>query len=312
MKIYKYTSIETALKILQTGYLRLTNPYCFNDPFDNDVIIDKDDFDKAISIVKDFTGLTMRLEQILDPNISNAKKNDPLFPEAMNEYRTNVEKLRAHPRFISSLDFPIMCRLLSVDENLLDKKTNEYVERFRALILQTIQNTKNDALATCFSKNHDSILMWSHYGESHTGVCFEFDRPNTNDFVDMIYQEERPKLKISELIAFISAKNIVKDRYNHHLDQKLTMDVIKPFCVKSMGWSYEQEIRCLILKNSKNAIFNEKDKQYYYKMLLPTKIYIGCRASGKEMDEIIKIAKKNKIPYRFLKQDKDSFKLKIK
>ena len=42
----------------------------------------------------------------------------------------------------------------------------------------------------------------------------------------------------------------------------------------------------------------------------PTKIYIGCRAKGKEMNELIKIAKKKRIKCVFLKCDDETFSLK--
>ena len=44
----------------------------------------------------------------------------------------------------------------------------------------------------CFSRNWDNLLLWSHYGDSHTGVCLGFDiaegDPGANYDTDVLYQ----------------------------------------------------------------------------------------------------------------------------
>ena len=60
---------------------------------------------------------------------------------------------------------------------------------------EAIERTKKDALATCFSKRNDSILMWSHYADSHKGVCFEFDYESPY-FYDVLYENKIPEFDV--------------------------------------------------------------------------------------------------------------------
>lgn len=53
-KIYKYTSIESAIKILESNAVALNNSQNYNDPFDSVIDFDDDNTEKAISVVVDF------------------------------------------------------------------------------------------------------------------------------------------------------------------------------------------------------------------------------------------------------------------
>ncbi|MEN6405885.1 MAG: DUF2971 domain-containing protein [Thermoguttaceae bacterium] len=46
--------------------------------------------------------------------------------------------------------------------------------------IQTVIDDNNNSGVVCLSEVNDSILMWSHYAQHHTGVCIEFERtPNS-------------------------------------------------------------------------------------------------------------------------------------
>ena len=48
-RIYKYISLETAIKILENNSLKFSKPSTFNDPFDSDVNLLDFNFDGAIT-----------------------------------------------------------------------------------------------------------------------------------------------------------------------------------------------------------------------------------------------------------------------
>lgn len=50
--IYKYTSLENAIKIIENESVILTNPKAFNDPFDSKLVIRKNEIDDAINLIK--------------------------------------------------------------------------------------------------------------------------------------------------------------------------------------------------------------------------------------------------------------------
>ena len=74
-KIYKYTSLESAIKILESNAVALNNPQNYNDPFDSVIDFDDDDVEKSISIVveyyliQEFFLLSYHLHQDIDTRI---------------------------------------------------------------------------------------------------------------------------------------------------------------------------------------------------------------------------------------------------
>jgi Protein of unknown function (DUF2971) len=73
--------------------------------------------------------------------------------------------------------------------NLSYSKRNEEVTKImmrklyqdparRQAVIDDVQSHMHRVGVACFSEVPDSILMWSHYAESHSGVCVEFDRTN--------------------------------------------------------------------------------------------------------------------------------------
>ncbi len=86
----------------------------------------------------------------------------------------------------------------------------------------------------CFSRNWDNLLMWSHYGASHGGVCLGFDipdgEPGVNYDTDVLYQPNvLPKPRRAE---------------------DLNLDFVgRMLRTKHESWSYEQEVRMYVRLN---------------------------------------------------------------
>lgn len=98
--------------------------------------------------------------------------------------------------------------------------------------LVTFWRGKNGLL--CFSRNWDNLLMWSHYGSSHTGVCLGFDipdgNPGENFDTDVLYQ---PSL-------------IPRPRRREDVNLDLVFRLLR---TKHESWSYEQEVRMFVALN---------------------------------------------------------------
>jgi len=311
-KIYKYASLDSAISILTDSRLLLKNPSSFNDPFDTNIKRDPKDIKRVRKISIGFASITLLVQLTQDPKISDIVRKNPSFKFAQLEYQTMVKALKKYPRFDGNIGFTTLFKIVGMKSSDFKERAEQTFVNLEKTIEEGTKRTRQQALVTCFSKTYKSILMWSHYSDSHAGVCIEYDRPDLSDFVDVIYKKQRPKLKLADLVSFVTAETIVGEDYNHQLDQKLISTTMEPYLVKSDQWEYEQEVRCLIttISNSKNHIF--ENGSHYYQMPKPTKIYIGCRCRGKKMDELIKIAKKQKIKYIFLKEDNETFSLKEK
>lgn len=308
-KIYKYASIDTALMILSNDKLLLRNPVLFNDPFDTNVKRNKDDIDRVRKLTIAFTSVGLLISLLEDPNIGDKVKKHPLFKAAKLEYHGLIAALKAHPYFEGNIAFNTLYKIIGLKSTAFKEKALETQNKFEQVIDESLKISKDNLLVTCFSKTNKSILMWSHYADSHTGVCIEYERPDSQDFLDITYSKKRPTLKLYDLISHVFAEIILNNKDTQLSDTELAKEVIKPFLVKSTEWKYEEEVRCIVTKNAKSKHVQNKNDAFYYLMPKPTKVYIGCRAKGEKRDELIKFLKKRNIKYVFLKEDKDNFSL---
>jgi len=134
----------------------------------------------------------------------------------------------------------------------------------------SVSYLKKQFCVCCFSKVNDEILMWSHYADSHRGVCLEFEFPDTKEnnaslieinYDDNLYTLDKIKLdKNGSLILNITDNG-------SWVRQKLKT------------WEYEQEVRVIQIENdlSLNGIAS--------KFIGNLKaIYFGFRTDNKDIE----------------------------
>lgn len=68
-KIYKYTSLDSAIKILESNAVALNNPQNYIDPFDSVIDFDDDDIERSISIVVEYYLIQEFLKLLNNKNI---------------------------------------------------------------------------------------------------------------------------------------------------------------------------------------------------------------------------------------------------
>jgi hypothetical protein len=111
----------------------------------------------------------------------------------------------------------------------------------------------------------DSLLMWSHYGGGHAGLCIEFCASTAShaDFFGrahlVTYQEDLPVVHV-------------------YTDHPLTK-VKKYLLTKAVDWSYERESRIIVQ--------NRKATQYYdFDPVLIRRVLLGSRMSTDRVESI--------------------------
>jgi hypothetical protein len=77
----------------------------------------------------------------------------------------------------------------------------------------------------CVSSKKDDVLMWSHYADSHRGICLEFDGSS-------------PLMKHAQEVIYSSSR-VPLNPYDDNQDTMMT----KALLTKSAQWSYEAEWR---------------------------------------------------------------------
>ena len=309
MKIYKYICLKDAITSITQGRLKLSNPKSFNDPFDTKVQRDPEDIKITKEIEIQSRKTTHLMECLNLPYVKEALKRSPLFEKTKREFFEYVKKIENDPFYSEPFKYESLYKFLNLDESHFEKLAIEEANKLEEKIKKETDEIIDGALVTCFSRKYDSLLMWSHYADKHKGVCIEYDRPLSNDFIDMEYSDIRPKIKFESLTRYESAVSIVGREYDQEIQRKVQLDCMLPFITKSKEWKYEQEVRCLITKNGQNINLIKEGNDYFYKMPKPIKIYIGCRCRGNELTKLEKQVAKLGIKIKFLKDDKDTYSL---
>ena len=117
-----------------------------------------------------------------------------------------------------------------------------------------------------FSTSPDIPLLWSHYADSHKGMCLEFNNSTHSMFVNEDFKADLEG-------------NVDYDDYAsvNYLEGKIKA-MQRLFATKNKTWSYEQEYRILI---------NKPGGCYKYKPELLTAIYFGLKTSITDVNAII-------------------------
>jgi hypothetical protein len=139
----------------------------------------------------------------------------------------------------------------------------------------------------CFTTNSpDTILMWSHYGDNHTGICLEFE------FLDNIYLDGDTDSFIPPLSVTYSNNLPKLNLLNYTID-----DLLYCLRTKSTEWKYENEYRTLL----RNYIGTISYSPYLLKAVIS-----GCKMHNNEFEELNKTIKKMKIqPHLFRSHKKE-------
>lgn len=195
------------------------------------------------------------------------------LPRALFKYRSlssiNTYKIFVNKKlyFSTPKDFndPFDCKINAVisDEDDFALSLEKYVPNEDVMpaiengynINDTIGKVVNRKGICCFSKKKDSILMWSHYADSHRGICLEFDITEDYDFfvfpIIIKYKRNYPTVDVSETRGNVG-KELLTTKYE--------------------GWQYEQEVR----------IYKEAYGEYGFNPTSLKAIYFGCKVEDSE------------------------------
>ncbi len=130
------------------------------------------------------------------------------------------------------------------------------------IVEKAIDDVMNRKGVCCMTGKRDNILMWSHYADSHRGICLGFDVMWHPDFflypIRINYASDYPQIPITE-ISYPTA--LLKTKYE--------------------GWSYEEEFR--IYKAGAGCYsFNPKSLR---------QIIFGCKVEQDKIETVDAILK---------------------
>ena len=188
-----------------------------------------------------------------------------------------------------------------------------------------IENTKEFGIC-CFSETKTNIHMWSHYANSHKGICVEYDSSEFDDYFSQLLQcrchlnpvDYREKLidlngdiewkKHKDYTEFKRIASIIRDPKDlDSLFEKLLLQKNKE------TWSNERESRLII---GGLARLNNKDKELPSGYKVPIKremitgVIYGVNTPDNLRSEIQKIFG-DKVQYQDIKLDFENWELKV-
>jgi hypothetical protein len=126
----------------------------------------------------------------------------------------NLAKRRLKLSTIDDLNDPFDQTAVDTTHPSVEEVVEAYIRNFRG---------RHGIL--CFSRNWDNILLWSHYGASHTGICLGFDIQDEHG-IDVHYQP-----------------NLIRIRGAEEITENLMLRMLR---TKHESWSYEQEVRLVV------------------------------------------------------------------
>ena len=136
---------------------------------------------------------------------------------------------------------------LSMMQNAIKEiKNNAYFPKFKEFLSRLT--------ISCFSSSSwNNPLMWSHYANSYSGMCVEYDFNKMNNFIGFVYpveySKERPNILLEDV--GINSQIFEKDEngglqiskklsYTDNLEKLFSYLLVKDTC-----WNYEKEWRII-------------------------------------------------------------------
>ena len=134
-------------------------------------------------------------------------------------------------------------------EKMLDELENVIVKASDEIYLPFINDFLSKTTVTCFSASGwDNQLMWSHYANSYSGICVEYDFSKMDDFIGFVYpvkySSKRPTIRLQDL-------GVKSFEYDENGELQLgeidvnTSNVFSYLLSKNDCWRYEKEWRII-------------------------------------------------------------------
>lgn len=299
MKIYKYASFDKGKLIIDGKKVLLNNPENYNDPFDcliKPLKEDEDECHKRIVyyfMFKTFAEIIenesikgvpsfVRFELKLYKKILKKKPYYDKMPIFDNVTKIGLEKYsKTHPEF--------------------KKELKMQKQKFIRDIELKVEEIRKSLLVTCFSKTNNSILLWSHYGDSHRGVCIEYDL-DPKEYETVKYRKKRQQLDLKFITAIVLGYDFIGETIDVN-NPRIMESISKVLLTKSRDWKYESEVRMIRLANKPSEdvdLVSDEDK-HYLRLDKISKVFVGCRASQENINEL-----KRRFPDVQIVQMKDS------
>lgn len=156
----------------------------------------------------------------------------------------------------------------------------------------TFDHMKTTTGIACLSESDDSLLMWAHYANNHSGICVEYELLKINQQlhfspIPVIYSNERPSFRSI-------SQNIIR--------ANSTSLFIEGLSTKSPEWGYEKEWRIIRDDSACGINWDTQQKGALLDMIRPASVILGCMAKPEFESTVHEYCKEFKV--NFYKMEK--------
>lgn len=266
LNLYKYFSPER-VDVLKHAKVRYTQPAAFNDPFEMHPYIEG---------IWSEASLEAKLPQIYEEELRSMYGKLP----RRERRRQTFEEFQAR----------MPPRELIANTVRWEVNSDAFLKDVRYALPKALNETLG---ILCLTKSPRNLLMWAHYGCSHTGFILEFNALHPyfcndptftkEDILNALSSEEGLQGDRGRLLS-------VKYQQNRPTISNTSEATFDVFLTKSEVWAYEDEWRHL--KVLKDGMAGFVDGQGWPVHLFPiprdaiTAIVLGCNASQHLLDEV--------------------------
>lgn len=268
--LYRYRGdVEHAIDEIENEYIYLSPIDKINDPFDSSC---KFTYEEALTVVKPAIYFWKSCF-FLEKKTWYEALNKILKQDDIGKKEVSMEEF-----------FLFLEEKVSMTGDRFCAKDGSKLYYFSSM--NSVHRRKNGTLA-CFSEEGDNIIMWSHYANSHKGVCLEYE----------------PQLLDKSNPEHSSILTSIRKVWYSNLRFEDKEGLFSPF-VKSNAWNYEKEWR----------LFKESFDPEKIKFPCLKSVYLGMNFGYQtnELDRIIKALsnKTRKIELYFYTPSHSEFSLK--
>lgn len=288
--LYKYTTCDLGLKIIDNQSFYWSKVSSFNDPFECLYLTENNIQTHARTIAVCLSiGSPILQDEKIDYLITKHSDIKEIF--SLSKLRDLIKD--CHTEYINNKTMDCYINIERKIYNLMIEQRDSAFN-FKDIFHENFYSTASRKVfdrsgILCLSRSKNNTLMWSHYAQNHSGVMFELNKDKFNlkksiSIHDIEYQSDIPVCTYNELLSvnanLSSNKNLFK----------------KSILTKSSSWSYEEEVRLTRKITNEERLFPFPEESF-------NAIYLGCKIEDKEKEKIITNVKE-KLPNTLLFQTK--------
>lgn len=265
---FKYTTAETAKKIVSTQSFRWSSPLNFNDPFDHQT-----------GVYFPFTGQELAAE-LLRQIECIVFGDAPYKPVCPGRYPTILRLLRE-----SRMRIPKEEILAQLHKSALEVSDQfpVYQQKFNQEMTRELTHSR----VLCLTENETNVVMWSHYADQHRGVVFKLRRLEALDHHFLVARKVR---YTATPVTYFQLKDFVDNLcgLTDHDPAPIIFDIAYQ---KHPDWSYENEWRV------HRPLLNQPAGDGFEVIPEPKDlfeaVYLGCRMELEDAEAMVRLVREH-------------------